>query len=140
MPNNVNNDLFNSYELESYTLSSFVNAAQTLHLDFEIAQSNHDHDAYEKQCRFLNFVITGQDDVERRQAAIDPLRDCEVDPADITYLRDFDSLIGFTRNIIIRRNLNIYPVSNPNDALKTSIHLERKIRRGNVRMLNAVNL
>lgn len=75
---------------------------------------------------FIRFLLTGEVPGQH-QAAIDPLRDYLHEAEDITVSRDYDSVLGITEEIVIECGLCINPVSNPTDALSTSIHLNHAI-------------
>jgi hypothetical protein len=94
--------------------------------------TNHSGYLYRRDTeQFIRFNLTGEvpDD---HQAVVDPLRNC-LDPEHrISVARDYDSILGITDDIAVDFWLSIYPVNNPIDALKTSIHLKHDIVEGQV--------
>src|SRR5579859_6979945 len=83
----------------------------------------------------LRFVLTGQvfDEVSPHQAVVDPLRGHSIwEDQEIKVSRNYDSILGIASNIVVQSDISIYPVSNPADALTTSIHLKYGIERDNV--------
>jgi hypothetical protein len=80
---------------------------------------------------FLRFTLTGVIPGEH-QAVIDPLRNFLDHRHEIIVNRDYDSIIGIAEQIEINCKLCLYPVSNPKDALQTSVHLNHAIEYGGV--------
>lgn len=81
--------------------------------------------------QFIRFTLTGEVPGDH-QVVVDPLRNY-VRPEDyIKVSRDYDSFLGISENIAVTSSLCIYPINNPSDALRTSIHLKRSIADGQV--------
>jgi hypothetical protein len=84
--------------------------------------------------RWRNAVVAhnGEESEEQEyRATIDPFLHCYQgnDLGDnITVTRDFDSLIGITRNLPLTCPLAMYPVPNFRDSLTRTNHLTRMIR------------
>ncbi|KAF8869105.1 hypothetical protein BD779DRAFT_1682604 [Infundibulicybe gibba] len=76
---------------------------------------------------FIKFVLCGIHEGE--QAVVDPylnaIREQELHPLEVT--RDFDSFLGFDKDIIVETDMTVSPVSRHADALTKSIHLTLEI-------------
>ena len=86
------------------------------------------------QTGFVSFVLTGRD-TDGSQVCIDPVlnRVSETYPLHIN--RDYDSLLGFCDDILIKTNLTVYPVSKLDDTLSRNIHLRYDFNTANVSCL-----
>src|SRR5688572_1274488 len=93
---------------DQYTISSFCAKSNALleHADFP---------------SFVKFVLTGV--LDGRQAAIDATQDRMRHDEPINTIRDYDSLLGFHRDICIDKELNLHPISKFEDTLTRSIHI-----------------
>ena len=101
----------------SYSMEEFISHSNTLF----------DMDTEE----FIRFTLTGEVPGDH-QAVVDPLRNFLNPAHQIFASRDYDSVIGITDDIAVDCPLTIYPVNNPADALRTSIHIKRSIEDGEV--------
>jgi hypothetical protein len=77
-------------------------------------------------------MLTGEFKDEH-QAAVDPIRNIVKDDHNIKALRDYDSVVSFTTEIVVNSTISIYPVPNPAEVLSTSVHIHYPITRGDVR-------
>lgn len=106
-----------------YSLEAFVQKAISLYDD-------------DDRSDFIHFVLSGSyhSDNERAQASINPILNQiqEEEAATLTALRDYDSLIGLCPTLRIERQLHVYPLANPADTLKDSIHINYTIPIENV--------
>lgn len=83
-------------------------------------------DAFSRRSAFVRYCLAGiatQDDEDVR-IKIDPMRDC-VTSADhpFTVTRDFDSLIGITRNLPFTQPVAFYPVPPFCETMVDSNHM-----------------
>jgi hypothetical protein len=80
---------------------------------------------------FVRFVLTGKD-IDGSQSCIDPIlnRVTREDPLD--FIRDYDSLLGFSSQVRIKKSLTVYPVPKNEDTLSHTIHIRHKFRTVNV--------
>lgn len=69
------------------------------------------------------MALRGIDREHGIQYSIEPLRDRFLPPRMVTMVRDYDSMIAFTRGIPVTKDMYIYAVSNPMDTLRKSIHM-----------------
>jgi hypothetical protein len=74
--------------------------------------------------RGLNLALTGKDSATGIQYLLEPTRNRFTREREVTVVRDYDSLIGFTGWIPIVSNVFIYPVTNPVDTLTANVHLK----------------
>lgn len=95
---------------KSYSLAEFCETAKTLLIDDEDAAS------------FVRFVLCGI--YQDHQAVIDAIQNRLDDSHNIQGLRDFDSLLGIHRDIVVSQtSLTLFPIAKKEDTLKTNIHL-----------------
>lgn len=94
---------------KSYSLAQFCETAKTL-LESDDPAS------------FVRFVLCGR--YQNHQAVIDAIQNRLDDHHIITGLRDFDSLLGIHRDIVVRTGLTLYPLARKEDTLRTNIHLQ----------------
>jgi excinuclease UvrABC helicase subunit UvrB len=69
---------------------------------------------------------------DEHQAVVDPIRNVLQEDVEVTELRDYDSMIGYTDEIIVSSTISVYPVPNPAEVLSSSVHMNRPVTRGNV--------
>jgi hypothetical protein len=119
-------NLFSSLPTKTYTLREFATCAKSL-------QSEDDSPA------FLRFVLTGEVAGEH-QAVLDPIRNVLEENHPIDAVRDYDSVIAITDDIIVSCAISAYPVSNPTEVLTTSVHLTYPITRGDVSAIISIVL
>jgi hypothetical protein len=110
-------ELYTDLPPQAYSLSRFNMHARELFVD--------DPD------EFIRFVLTGEVPT-KHQAVIDPLRNHLDSQQDLNVSRDYDSLLAITDDIVFDCQFTITPVSNPTDALTTSIHLKHNLAVGEV--------
>ena len=81
---------------------------------------------------FVNFALAGRvvDGVGQKRVTIDVFKDCEQLQGrdDVTTTRDYDSVIGVTRNLPFCGPFSIYPAPNFRDCLTRSNHLKKRIQ------------
>lgn len=113
--------LYCTLPTQSYSLAQFVQAARALYDDDPVA--------------FRLFVLTGEAPGMETQAYVDAtLNALQIDHP-VQMVRDFDSLIGITKNIAVDCMISVYPIPNPSEVLSTSIHLNYPIVSQDVRNL-----
>lgn len=108
--------LYSSLPSQSYTVKEFVRKAKTLEREDGHA--------------FLRFVLTGEAD--EHQAVLDPIRNTLGRDHDVVATRDYDSVIGITKDIVVKSSISVYPVPNPAEVLTTSIHIKYPMKTGRV--------
>jgi hypothetical protein len=109
--------------IESYNLDQFSRKAFELY-------SKEDHGD------FIRFVVNGK--VGDNQVVIDPIQHTLPVDQVISQLRDYDSVIGLSANVEVKRSIYIYPVANPRDTLTESLHLQYEIPNGHNVSIGAV--
>jgi len=70
------------------------------------------------------MALRGIDREHEIQYSVEPLRDRFIPPREVTMIRDYDSMIAFTHTIPVTRDMYLYPISNPMDTLRKSIHMK----------------
>lgn len=76
--------------------------------------------------RLAVLAVTGYDPVDQVQLVPNPGFDA-FNPAERrpTFVRDYDSVLGFTpRCPVLGKNIYVFPVSNPADILRKSLHVK----------------
>jgi hypothetical protein len=109
----------------SYSIREFVAQAAALH-------------GSDDKTDFIRFVLTGQWD--GHQVVIDPLRHVLEAQERLTIKRDFDSLLGLSREICVLAPLFVYPVARHEDTLRHNVHIRRPIHRESVSFTAYVGL
>jgi hypothetical protein len=103
-----------------YTISSFVKEYQRL-----LKLENSTNPTLEA----ARFVITGYNKPAGHHARLETLShamspDCQTPRSK----RDIDSLLGFTENIPLDKDLNVYPIPAPHESLKSSLGIKIDFR------------
>jgi hypothetical protein len=98
----------------SYSLKEFADEGMRLH-------ALEDDDG----SKFCEFVATGRHPEELHQVALLPDLD-EPNHRDIsiTVMRDYDSLLGVSKDLPYNKNLEVFPVASWHDTLKTRVSLK----------------
>jgi hypothetical protein len=112
------NGLYTDLPQKAYSLKEFNSHAWRLHDQQNVEE-------------FVKFALTGEVPGDH-QAVVDPFRDILNPEHPITVSRDYDSILGITEDIAVQCSLCIFPINNPVEALRTSIHLKRDISDGQV--------
>ncbi|KAF8867829.1 hypothetical protein BD779DRAFT_1685253 [Infundibulicybe gibba] len=99
--------------LQRFSLFEFCQRAQ------ELLAPEHD------RAEFIKFVLCGI--CNGGQVVIDPYQDVLQDHHPIQVTRDYDSLLGFEKDIIVETDMTVTPVSRHADTLTKSIHLNIEI-------------
>ncbi|KAG0695742.1 hypothetical protein DFH29DRAFT_1005196 [Suillus ampliporus] len=86
-----------------------------------IEQDNIPPEEYYRAC---NLALTGKDTHRNVQYSMEPTRNGFVAPRVVRVVRDYDSIISFTDWLPVTSDLFLYPVTNPDDTLKSSLHLK----------------
>lgn len=86
----------------------------------------------EDQCAFVKFALTGQYQTPEgiMQACVDPLQH-RPDPDDVWRVeqhRDYDSLIGISKNLPFRVDLEVFPIPQPRETLKEDIKIDQRVK------------
>jgi hypothetical protein len=79
---------------------------------------------------FIRFMLTGEMNGEalglevfNHQALLEPGFN-DVEPRHpISVSRDYDCILGITEDIVVNHPVTIYPISDPGDAIMSSIHV-----------------
>ncbi|KAK7434926.1 hypothetical protein VKT23_019929 [Stygiomarasmius scandens] len=101
--------LYSTLPEQRYTFSEYVLKAHELN-----KQQNPD---------FFDLLLSGEVPGERHQVVIDATANYLADDYPIGVSRDYDSVIGICRSIMVKDDLSLYPVSGFYDYLKKSVHL-----------------
>lgn len=125
-----NYNLYGHLPEHIYTLENFNERAEDLSNYAQDAETDGPDAAWHHTSNFVNFVLTGEDLMRGTQAVLHPARDSFPDDRELTAMRDYDSLIGFSPNILVNSAVYVQPVSRKEDSLHTSIHLKCCVRRG----------
>lgn len=104
-------------ESKTYSLRQFIATAKALDS--------------EENFNFQTFVLTGVNAVADHRAFVDVTSDELVDD-DFTMARDYDSLIGITETLVVDTHICIYPIPNPSEVLRSTIHLKFPIEQEDV--------
>jgi len=83
---------------------------------------------------FVRFVLLGRND--GLQAYIDAIRNRLEDQEDIRVGRDYDSLLGISKHILVERYLTVYPVARKEDTLTHNIHIQYEFTTNDVCLLS----
>jgi hypothetical protein len=83
------------------------------------------------QTQFARFVLTGKD-TDGSQSFIDPILNRITPEASLNFIRDYDSLLGFSRQVRITTSLTVYPVPKNEDTLCHTIHIKHQFSTANV--------
>ncbi|THV02123.1 hypothetical protein K435DRAFT_792791 [Dendrothele bispora CBS 962.96] len=113
-------NLYSALPSKSYTLEEFVRKAS----DLQNASDS----------RFHEFALTGdlatvvEDELfgsERvgHQVNMDVTSNRMPEDYELGAYRDYDSVLGFGQDILVKSSITVYPVPNLNRSLKTSIHV-----------------
>jgi hypothetical protein len=70
---------------------------------------------------FVKFVLQGTHD--GTQTVLDPILDTMSDMEDFSARRDYDSLLGIDKDILVSSALTAYPVAKKEDTLTRNIHV-----------------
>lgn len=112
-------------ECVQFSLKEFVEKGESFYNEEDVSD-------------LIRFILCGQYYREPGvliQATINPIlnRVRRQQAEALTALRDYDSLIGLCRDLVITRQLHLYPIANPADNLKESIHINYTISVNDVR-------
>jgi hypothetical protein len=77
------------------------------------------------QTDFIRFVLTGKD-TDGSQLFMDPILNRITSESSLNFIRDYDSLLGFSSKVRITTSLTIYPVPKNEDTLSHSIHIRHR--------------
>jgi hypothetical protein len=80
---------------------------------------------------FVRYVLTGKD-TDGRQACIDPIRNRVTHEDSLNFIRDYDSLLGFSGHVRLETSLDVYPVPKNEDTLSHTIHIRHRFTVANV--------
>lgn len=122
-------DLYSTLPAKAYSIKAFNAEASRLNIIQDTTESE------DGLPNFIDFILTGRNNPGNHQAAIDVnLNNAQVRES-LFITRDYDSLLGICPEIRVKNSVNIFPVSNPNFALTTSIHLTHTMSVGGVSVL-----
>jgi len=83
------------------------------------------------QTQFARFVLTGKD-TDGSQLFIDPILNRITPEASLNFIRDYNSLLGFSSQVRITTSLTVYPVPKNQDTLCHTIHIKHRFSTANV--------
>lgn len=86
-----------------------------------VEQDNIPSEEYYRAC---NLALTGKDTHRNVQYSMEPTRNRFIAPRVVSVVRDYDSIISFTDWLPVTSDLFLYPVTNPDDTLQSSLHLK----------------
>jgi hypothetical protein len=113
---------YNNHPTVSHTLDQFIFRLNMMH-------EAEEHDAFIRAC------LTGEytdDEGQGQQIFIDPIQDLVHADHELTIKRDYDSLIGVSRDILVEGSINAHAVPPGNLCLKSSIHVRYPMQTENV--------
>lgn len=102
--------------LRAYSLQQFCQKA------LELRETNH--------ADFVKFVLTGR--YNGRQAVVDPIVDSIEGNQSYRLLRDYDSLLGITPDLMVHGSVTLYPLARREDTLSRNIHMSYHFRSSSV--------
>ena len=90
------------------------------------------------QTDFVRFVLTGQD-VDGTQICIDPIRNrlTEGQYGRMRCTRDYDSLLGIDKDILVDKALTLFPLAKRDDTLSSNIHIQYDFDTASVSLLSS---
>jgi hypothetical protein len=80
---------------------------------------------------FVRYVLTGKD-TDGSQACIDPILNRITHEDSLNFIRDYDSLLGFSSHVRLKTSLDVYPVPKNEDTLSRNIHIRHRFAIANV--------
>jgi hypothetical protein len=80
-----------------------------------------DHADYYRACI---LGLSGKDIKENIQYSIEPTRNRFRAPREVSVVRDYDSFLSFTESLPVKADLFLYPINNPIDTLRSSLHFK----------------
>ena len=75
---------------------------------------------------FADFVLTGKyidDELNDCQADVQPRRNALEEGYGIKALRDYDSILGYTKDLPMTDSIFVLPVGNAREVLRRSVHI-----------------
>lgn len=115
-------------EGEPFAMSLLEFNNEFIDLDAQRAQGDDVHAQAAAQANTLLLGLTGLNVPARKRVVIEPLRDRLRQPYVLDISRDYDSLISFTDELPVCRDLYIYRVFHSSMTLKKSIHVKVRMR------------
>lgn len=109
--------VYSDFPIVTHTLNSFTARATRL-LDIEDFEG------------FMRLVLTGEyedDNFEPKQVFLDPIQNLVTGDHPLLISRDYDSVIGFSEDILVEGPIRVHSVPHPTFALTSSIHLTRTL-------------
>jgi hypothetical protein len=70
---------------------------------------------------FVRFVLCGRH--QNHQVSVDAIQNRLNSRHPISGLRDYDSLLGIQKDIVVGTSLTLFPLAKKEDTLRTNIHL-----------------
>lgn len=116
-------NLYNNHPTVSHTLRQFCNRA------------NHLYNEHATDEPYIRFVLTGEyldDGGTPKQAFVDPVQNLVEPYHPLSVSRDYDSLLGVAEKILVDGPITVFAVPHSTFALRTSLHMEHPIVRGDV--------
>ena len=83
------------------------------------------------QTAFICYVLMGED-TDGSKARIDPILNRISSRDSLDFMRDYDSLLGFSSEIRIKDSLAVYPVPKNEDTLSHTIHVRHQFHTADV--------
>lgn len=81
-------------------------------------------------------MFTGRNTRDCIQAFVDVTKNKLDNDDNISISRDFDSLIGTSRNILVSAPISVFPIPNPSAALTTSIHIKWPVEQDDAELID----
>ncbi|KAG2034289.1 hypothetical protein BDR03DRAFT_984510 [Suillus americanus] len=103
-------------EILGCSLTTFNN----VYIDLVTPRIIKDEDYY----RSCILGLSGKDITWNIQYSIKPTRNRFHAPREVTVVRDYDSFLSFTDWLPVKADLFIYPINNPIDTLRSSLHFK----------------
>lgn len=82
------------------------------------------------QAAFVRFVLCGI--YNDSQVVVDPILSRMSGDEPLSVMRDYDSILGFDKDIKVKNFLMVYPVAKREDTLTTNVHLKHTFEGNSV--------
>ncbi|RDB19057.1 hypothetical protein Hypma_014471 [Hypsizygus marmoreus] len=115
--------LYNDNPIVSHTLAEFTARANKLYVPDGVDDA------------FIRLALTGEytdvdDDNKKKQVFLDPIQNIVEPDHSLTISRDYDSVLGIADKLLVDCPISVFSVPHNFFALKTNIHIQHSIVRG----------